>query len=82
MTYNMIETQLFLHQALHYSQIYNFTMDHDYKFKIIIMFKDVWITKSKSMYVFLFFECFEHMDPFLWIIKVHKKNWNVLVTIW
>jgi len=37
MTYNMIKNQNFLHQALHYSQIYNFTLNHDYKFKIIIM---------------------------------------------
>jgi hypothetical protein len=36
MTYNMIKTQFFfLHQALHYSQIYNFTLNHDYKFKTI-----------------------------------------------
>jgi hypothetical protein len=37
MTYNMIETQMFLHQTLHYNQIYNFTLNHDYKFKIIIV---------------------------------------------
>ncbi len=38
------------------------------------MFKDVWVSKSKSIYVFLFFECFEHMDPFLWsILKFTKK---------
>jgi hypothetical protein len=36
MTYNMIKTQIVLHQALHYSQIYNFTLNHDYKFKTII----------------------------------------------
>jgi hypothetical protein len=41
MTYNMMKTQLFLHQALDYSKIYNFTFDHDYKFKIIIVLKDV-----------------------------------------
>jgi hypothetical protein len=41
MTYNMIKTQIFLHQALDYNQIYNFTLNHYYKFKIIIMFKDV-----------------------------------------
>jgi hypothetical protein len=41
MTYIMIKTQMFLHQAFDYSQIYNFTLDHDYKFKIMIMFKDV-----------------------------------------
>jgi hypothetical protein len=37
MTYNMIKSQFFLRQALHYSQIYNFTLNYDYKFKIIIM---------------------------------------------
>jgi len=36
-TYNMIKTQIVLHQALHYNQIYNFTLKHDYKFKTIIM---------------------------------------------
>jgi hypothetical protein len=41
MTYNMIKTQMFLHQALNYSQIYNFTLDHDSKFKFIIMFKAI-----------------------------------------
>jgi len=51
----MVKTQFFLHQALDYNQIYNFTLDHDYKFKIIIVLKDVWILKSKSVYVFLFF---------------------------
>jgi hypothetical protein len=75
MTYNMIKTQFFLHQTLDYSQIYNFTLDHGYKFKIIIMFKDVWISKSKSLHVFLFFECLEHMDPFLWKkLKFTKKK--------
>jgi hypothetical protein len=74
MTYNMIKTQFFLYQALHYSQIYNFILNHDYKFKIIIVLKDVWASKSKKVYVFLFFECFEHMDPFLWnILKFTKK---------
>jgi hypothetical protein len=41
MTYNMIKIQIFLHQALDYSQIYNFILDHDYKFKIIVVLKDV-----------------------------------------
>jgi hypothetical protein len=36
-----MKTQFFLYQPLDYSQIYNFTLDHDYKFKIIIVFKDV-----------------------------------------
>jgi hypothetical protein len=79
MTYNMVKTQMFLHQALHYNQIYNFTLNHDYKFKTIIVFKDIWILKSKRVYVFLFFECFEQMDPFLWnILKFTKK----IETIW
>jgi hypothetical protein len=70
----MIKTQFFLHQDLHYSQIYNFTLNHDYKFKIIIMFKEIWVLKSKRAYVFLSFECFEHMDIFLWsILKFTKK---------
>jgi hypothetical protein len=74
MTHNMMKNQMFLHQALDYNQIYNFTLDHDYKFKIIIMFKNVWVSKSKSVYVFLFFECFEHMDPILWnTLKFTKK---------
>ncbi len=70
--HNMIKTQLFLHQALHYNQIYNFTLKHDYKFKTIIMFKDVWISNFKR-YMFFFFECFEHMDPFLWNILKFTK---------
>jgi hypothetical protein len=37
MTYNMIETHFFKHQALPYSQIYKFTLNHDYKFKIRIV---------------------------------------------
>jgi hypothetical protein len=68
MTYNIIEIQFFLYQALDYSQIYNFILDHDYKFKIIKVLKDVWVSKFKSVYVFLFFECVEHVDPFLWNI--------------
>jgi hypothetical protein len=55
MTYNIIKTQFFLHQALDYSQIYNFILDHDYKFKIIIVLKDVWVSKSESAYVIFFF---------------------------
>jgi hypothetical protein len=74
MTYNMIKTQCFWHQALHCNQIYNFILDHDYKFKTIIVFKDIQVLKSKRVYVFLFFECFEHMDLFLWnILKFTKK---------
>jgi len=41
MTYNMIKTQFFLHQGLHYSQIYNYILNHDYKFKTIIVLNDV-----------------------------------------
>jgi hypothetical protein len=74
MTYNMIKTHLFLHQALHHNYIYNFTLNHNYKFKTIIMFKDVWVSKSKRIYVFLFFEHFEDMDPFLWNILKFTKN--------
>jgi len=73
MTYNMIKAQLFLHQALHYSQIYSFTLNHDYKFTIIILLKDVWVSKLKKVYVFLFFECFEHMDPLWNILNFIKK---------
>jgi hypothetical protein len=40
-TYKMIKTQIVLHQALDYSRIYNFILDHDHKFKIIIVLKDV-----------------------------------------
>jgi hypothetical protein len=69
-----MKTQMFLHQTLDYSQIYNFILDHDYKFKIIIMLKNVWVSKSKIVYVFFFFECFEHMDPFLWNILKFKQK--------
>jgi len=31
------KNSIFLHQALHSSQIYNFTLNHDYKFKTIIV---------------------------------------------
>jgi hypothetical protein len=56
MTYNMINIQIFLHQTLHHSQIYNFTFNHDYKLKTIIVLKDVHISRSKKVYEFLFFE--------------------------
>jgi hypothetical protein len=36
MTYNKIKIQ-----ALDHNQIYNFTLNHDYRFKIIIMLQDV-----------------------------------------
>jgi hypothetical protein len=65
MTYNMIKIQFLKYQALHCIQIYNFTLNHDHKFKIMIELKDVQVSKSKRIYVFLFFECFEHLDPSL-----------------
>ncbi len=64
-----------MHQALHYSQIYNFYLNHDHKFKVIKMFKDVQISNFRKVYLFFIFECFEHMDPFLWnIFEVKKIN--------
>jgi hypothetical protein len=41
MTYNIIEIQFLLYQALYYSQIYSLILNHDYKFKTIIVLKDV-----------------------------------------
>jgi len=72
MTYNMIKIQTILHWALHCSQIHNFTLNHDYKFKNRIMLNDIWVLKSKKAYVFKIFEFFEHMNPFLW--KILKFN--------
>jgi hypothetical protein len=46
------------------------------RFKTIIVFKDTQVLKSKRVYVFLFFECFEHMDPFLWNILKFTKKWK------
>jgi hypothetical protein len=39
--------------------------------------KDIWISKSKKVYVFLLCKCFEHMGPFLWnILKfTNKLKW-------
>jgi hypothetical protein len=38
------------------------------------VFKDIQILKPKRVYVCLFFEFLEHMDPFLWnILKFTKK---------
>jgi hypothetical protein len=54
-TYNIIKTHFFVYQALHYSQIYNFILNHDYKFKTIIVLKDVQISKCEKVCVFLFF---------------------------
>jgi hypothetical protein len=45
MTYNMIQTQKNLHHTLRYNQIYNFNLNHDYKFKTIIMLKDIRVLK-------------------------------------
>jgi len=74
MTYNIIKTQFFLHQALDYSQIYNFILDHDYKFKIIIVLKDVWVSKSEIAYVIYFFWMFWTYGSLLVeYIKVHEK---------
>jgi hypothetical protein len=44
MTYNIIKIQFLLHQALYYSQIYSFILNHDYKFKTMIVLKDVRIS--------------------------------------
>jgi hypothetical protein len=52
MKYNMIKIQIVLHWTLHYSQIYNFAFNHDYKFKTRIMLKDIQVLKSKKAYVF------------------------------
>jgi len=74
MTYNMIKSQICLHQVVDYNQTYNFTLYHDYKFKTIIMFNNVWVSKSKIVMFFFFLECFEHMDPFSWnILRFTKK---------
>ncbi len=49
-----------------------------------MVLKDVWVSKFKRVYVFVFFEYFEHMDPFLWNIYLKKfdlkKNWNKRTT--
>jgi hypothetical protein len=55
-TYNMIKIQFcFASIFTLQSQNYKFTLNHDYKLKTIIMFQDVRISKSKRVYVFLFF---------------------------
>jgi hypothetical protein len=74
MTYNIIKIQNVLHQTFYYSQSYNFTLNHDYKFNTIIVFKDIWVLKSKRVYVFLFFLMFwTHGSIFVKYIKVQKK---------
>jgi len=71
MTYNMIKTSSFLHQALHYSQMYNFTLNHDYKFKTR---KSKMTFEYYNLKRYMYFECFKHMEPFLWnILKFTKK---------
>jgi hypothetical protein len=70
----MIKTQLFLQQTLHYSQIYNFILNHDHKFKTIIMLKDVWISKSIKICIFIFWIFGTHGSFFVEYIGVHKKN--------
>jgi hypothetical protein len=77
MTYNMIKTQFFFHQALHYGQIYNFTFNHEYKFKTIIVFKDIRILKSKRVYVFFFWMFWTHGSILVEYIKIHKKIENI-----
>ncbi len=65
---------IFFASSLHYIQICNYTLNHDHKFKTMIVFKDVRVPKSKRVYVFFFLECFEHMNPFLWnILKFTKE---------
>jgi hypothetical protein len=64
MTYNMIKAQFSLHQTLHYIQIYNFTFNHDHKFKTIIMLKNIQVSKSKRAYVFLFLNVLDTCIPF------------------
>jgi hypothetical protein len=76
---NMIKTQLFLHEVSHYIQIYNFTLNRDYKFKTVIMFENVWILNFKRVYIFLVFEYFEHMDPFLWVYQSSKKKFEMIL---
>jgi hypothetical protein len=74
MTYNMIKTQNFWHQTLYYSQIYNFILHHDYKFKIIIVIKGIWVSKSKTIYViFIFWMFWTYGSLLVEYIKVHKK---------
>jgi len=50
--YNMIKTKMFLYHTLHYSQIHNFILNHDYKFKTRIVLKGIWVLKSKKYMYF------------------------------
>jgi hypothetical protein len=39
-----------------------------------MVYKNIQVLKFKKVYVFIYFECFEHMDPFSWnILKFTKK---------
>jgi Zn-dependent protease len=73
MMYNMIKTQMFLYQTLYYSQIYNFTLNHDYKFKIIIVLKGIWVLKFKKYICISFFWMFwAHGCLLVEYIKIHE----------
>jgi hypothetical protein len=73
-TYNIIKTQIsFLHQALRYSQIYNFTLNHDYKFKTIICKKTFEYWNLKRYICFYFLNVWNTWIPFVEYIKVRKK---------
>jgi hypothetical protein len=73
MTYNMINIQKKLHQTLHHSQIYNFTLNHDYKFKTIIVLKDDWISRFKR-YMFFFLEMnWTHGSHFMEYIYILER---------
>jgi hypothetical protein len=70
-------TEFFLHQALHSSQIYNFTLNHDYKFKTIIVLKDIQVLESKKTYIYIsiFWMFWTHGSLLVEILKF-KKNWR------
>ncbi len=74
MTYNIVKTHFFVYQALHYSQIYNFTFNHDYKFKTIIVLKDVRISKSKKYMYFYFLKILNTWIFFCGIYQSSQKN--------
>jgi uncharacterized membrane protein len=71
MRYNMIIFLFFLHQALHYNQIYNFTLNDDYKFKTIIVWKDIRVLKSIYIY---FWILWTHGSLCVEYIKAHKNS--------
>jgi hypothetical protein len=70
--------QIFLHQTLHYSKIYNFSLNLDHKFKTIIMLKDIRVSKSKRIYVFFLGMFWTHGSFLVKYIEVHQK----IETIW